>query len=517
MKIKTALISVYDKTGIIEIAQTLHRYGVKIYATEGTASLLKKTDIPVIPINKLTAQDEIFDGRVKTLHPKIFGGILFRRDKEEDVKTAKKYKIEPIDLVIVNLYPFEKIISKQNVTLEEIIENIDIGGVSLIRAAAKNYKFVTVIVDPEDYKKFLEEFETNKGEISEQKRYKLMIKAFERTSHYDWAISRYFGGEDKERFPYRMKMIFEKAYPLRYGENPHQQATAYRLVGQRSLFDARIYSGKVMSYNNFLDADSALHLIREFYDKNAVAIIKHNNPCGVAVGNNLIEAYKKALESDPLSAYGGVIAFSKRLDVQTAKAIGNQYLEVILAPGYEPEAIEILKQKPSRRILDITDFFKPVVIGDVTFRHITGGMLYQHEDSIIYDLRTCQVVTKRKPTDEQWKDMYFAMIVAKHTKSNAITIVKNEQTIGIGAGQMSRIDATKIAINKAKENKFDLNNAVAASDAFLPFSDTIEELGKVGVSCLIQPGGSKNDEEVIEAANKYNMVMVFTNVRHFKH
>ncbi|MCX8163326.1 MAG: bifunctional phosphoribosylaminoimidazolecarboxamide formyltransferase/IMP cyclohydrolase [Candidatus Micrarchaeota archaeon] len=517
MKIKTALISVYDKTGIIELAQMLHHYKVEIIATSGTAQMLKKVDIPTIEISKYTKYPEIFGGRVKTIHPKIFGGILLRRDNSEDLKTAKKLKIKPIDLVIVNLYPFEKVISQKDITEEKIIENIDIGGVTLIRAAAKNYKYVTVLVDPEDYKGFMEDFEQNKGKISESKRYKLMIKAFERTSHYDWAISRYFGGEGKEKFPYRMKMIFERAYPLRYGENPHQQAAAYRIVGQRSLFDARIYSGKTMSYNNFLDADSALHLIKEFYDKNAVAIIKHNNPCGVATGKNLQEAYSRALASDPLSAYGGVIAFSKRLDLQTAKIIGNQYLEVILAPGYEPEALEVLKEKPSRRILDITDFFSPPKLGDVTFRHITGGMLYQHEDSIIYDLRTCQIVTKNKPTDEEWRDMYFAMIVAKHTKSNAIVIAKNEQTLGIGAGQMSRIDSTKIAISKAKENKFELKNSVAASDAFLPFPDSVEELGKEGVRCLIQPGGSKRDEEIIEVANSYNMVMVFSGIRHFKH
>ncbi|MFN3909852.1 MAG: bifunctional phosphoribosylaminoimidazolecarboxamide formyltransferase/IMP cyclohydrolase [Candidatus Anstonellaceae archaeon] len=517
MKIKTALISVYDKTGIIEVAQMLHRYNVDIIATFKTAELLKKADIPTINVSDYTGFPEIFEGRVKTLHPKIFGGILFRPNKEEDIKTAKKYKISPIQLVITNLYPFERVIAQKNATKEKIVESIDIGGVSLIRAAAKNFDYVTVIVDPEDYKGFMEDFEANKGEVSQEKRYRLMVKAFERTSHYDWAISRYFGGEGKERFPDRMKMVFEKAYPLRYGENPHQKAAAYRLIGETSLFDARIYSGKTMSYNNFLDADSALHLIREFYDKIAVAIIKHNNPCGVATGKNLKEAYQRALQSDPLSAFGGVIAFSKRVGEETAKAIGNQYLEVILAPGYEPAAIERLKQKPSRRILDISDLFKPIKIGDVTFRHITGGMLYQHEDSIIYDLRTCQIVTKNKPTEQELKDMYFAMIVVKHTKSNAIVIAKDEQTLGIGAGQMSRIDATKIAIQKAKENNFDLTNAVAASDAFLPFSDTLEELNKAGVKCLIQPGGSLKDEEIIDIANSYGMTMVFTGIRHFKH
>ena len=517
MKIKNALISVYDKTGIIDLAKVLNTYNVRIYATQGTALVLKKADLPVKLVSDYISYPEIFGGRIKTIHPKLLGGILYRRDNEEDIKTAQKLGIEPIDLVIINLYPFEKVIAKKDVSLEEVIENIDIGGITLIRAAAKNYKYVTVLVDHEDYPKFIEDFEANNGEVSDRKRYNLMIKAFERTSHYDWAISRYFGGESLEKFPYRMKMIFERAYPLRYGENPHQMAAAYRLVGQRSLFDARIYSGKAMSYNNFLDADSALHLIREFYNKNTTAIIKHNNPCGVATGNSLKQSYKRALESDPLSAFGGVVAFSNRLDFETAKEIGDQYLEVILAPGYEPDALEILKQKKSRRILDISDFFYPSRIGDVNFRNITGGMLYQQEDSVVYDLRTAQVVTKRKPTDEEWNDMYFAMIIAKHTKSNAITIVKNEQTLGIGAGQMSRIDATKIAISKAKQNNFSLNGAIAASDAFLPFEDTLEELAKEGVKCLVQPGGSIRDEEIIKKADDLDMAMVFTGIRHFKH
>ncbi|MFH1306147.1 MAG: bifunctional phosphoribosylaminoimidazolecarboxamide formyltransferase/IMP cyclohydrolase [Candidatus Micrarchaeota archaeon] len=517
MKIKRALISVYDKKGLLELAHALHRQGVEILSSGGTAKALKKADMPVIEIRDYTHFPELFGGRVKTLHPKIHGGILFRRDNAGDRKEAKNHKIPPIDLVVVNLYPFEKVIKQEGATQDVAIENIDIGGIALIRAAAKNYKFTTVLIDPEDYSGFIQEFESNSGSISGEKRKSLMIKAFERSSHYDWVISRYFGGEGDEKFPYRMKMIFERAYPLRYGENPHQKAAAYRLVGQRSLFDARIYAGKVMSYNNFLDADSALHLIREFYGKHAVAIIKHTNPCGVAIGKSLQEAYQRAHASDPLSAFGGVIAFSQRLDISTAKSIGNKYLELVIAPGYEPEALKIIKQKPSRRILDITDFFVPVHPGDVTFRNISGGMLYQHEDPSVYDLCTAQTVTKRKPTDTQWKDLHFAMTVAKHTKSNAITIAKNEQILGIGAGQMSRIDSTKIAIAKARQNNFQLKGAVAASDAFLPFPDTLEELSAAGVSALVQPGGSIKDEVVIKAADERGMAMVFTGLRHFKH
>ncbi len=517
MAIKRALISVYDKDGIIELAHALNNMGVEILASGGTAKALSKADIPIIDISKYTGSAELFDGRVKTLHPKIHGGILLRRDNQNDLEQAEKNGIKPIDLVVVNLYPFEKIIHQENATEDLAIENIDIGGIALIRACAKNYKWTTILVEPQDYTKFIQDFEQNNGEVSEQKRKNLMIKAFERSSHYDWAISRYFGGDGDEKFPYRMKMVFERAYPLRYGENPHQKAAAYRLVGQRSLFDARIHSGKVMSYNNFLDADSALHLIREFHGKHAVAIVKHNNPCGVAIGKTLKDAYLRAYESDPLSAYGGVLAFSSRLDVQTANAIGTKYLEVILAPGYEPEALNILKKKPSRRILDISDLFQPVHPGDVTFRHISGGMLYQHEDPSVFDVRTAQVVTKAKPTEQQLEDMYFAMTVAKHTKSNAITIAKQSQILGVGAGQMSRVDSTHMAILKANQNKFDLSDSVVASDAFLPFTDTLEALYDAGITALIQPGGSINDEKVIHYADDHGISMVFTAQRHFKH
>ena len=517
MGIKRALISVHDKTGLIELAHALNNLGVEILSSGGTAKALSKADIPVIDVSKYTQSPELFDGRVKTLHPKIHGGILLRRNNPKDLEQAKENGIKPIDLVVVNLYPFEKVIKQEEVNDTLAVENIDIGGIALIRAAAKNFKWVTTVVDPEDYKQVIEELEENKGELSDKKRKNLMIKAFERSSHYDWAISRYFGGEGDEKFPYRMKLIFERAYPLRYGENPHQKAAAYRHVGERSLFDARIYSGRVMSYNNFLDADSALHLIREFHGQSAVVILKHNNPCGVAVGKSLKEAYQKAYGSDPLSAFGGVLAFSSRLDTATAKAIGTKYLEVILAPGYEPEALNLLKQKPSRRILDISDFFSPVRPGDVTFRHIEGGMLYQHEDSSIFDQRTAQVVTKLNPSEQELKDMLFAMTVAKHTKSNAVTLARKGQILGIGAGQMSRIDSTHIAIRKAAENKLSLEGAVAASDAFLPFPDTIEALAAAGVKVLAQPGGSVKDEDVIKRADELGVAMIFTGVRHFKH
>ena len=516
MKVSRALISVFDKTGLLELARALNRHGVEILSSGGTATVLRKADIPVVDVSKFTGSPELFDGRVKTLHPKIHGGILMRRDNPSDAQQAAANGIQPIDLVVVSLYPFEKVAAKAGASEEEIIENIDIGGVALIRAAAKNFSSVGVVVDPEDYAGVIRELDETGG-LSDGKRKNLMIKAFERTSHYDWAISRHFGGEGLERFPHRMKMVFERAYPLRYGENPHQQAAAYRTVGERSLFDARIFSGKQMSYNNFLDCDSALHLIREFFGKPACVILKHNNPCGVATGHTLKEAYERALACDPMSAFGGIISFSQRLDAETASAMAPQFIEVVQAPGYDPQALEILKAKPSRRLLDISDLWHPVQPGEVTFRHITGGMLYQHEDAAVYDLKAAKVVSQRAPDDGEWRDLYFAMSVAKHVKSNAITIAKNEQIIGVGAGQMSRIDSTRIAISKARANGFELKGTSAASDAFLPFSDTLDELGDAGITALVQPGGSVNDEKVIAAANRRNMAMVFTGMRHFKH
>ncbi len=517
MKIRRALISVFDKNGLLDLARALHHLGVEIVSSGGTAEVLRKADVPVIEVSSFTGAPEMFGGRVKTLHPKVHGGILFRRGNKKDEEEAKHNRIRPIDLVVVNLYPFEKVIAEKGVDEEKAVENIDIGGPALIRAAAKNFKHVAVVVDPEDYPGLIHDMELHKGEVSEEKRHNLMIKAFERTSHYDWAVSRYFGGEGAERFPHRMKMIFERAYPLRYGENPHQKAAAYRQVGSLSIFDAKIFSGKQMSYNNFLDADAALHLIREFYGKTACVILKHNNPCGGAVGRTQKEAYERAHAGDPMAAFGGIIAVSKRLDVDTAKAIGNKFIEVILAPGYEPQALEMLKEKPSRRILDITGLFTPMRPGDVNFRNITGGMLYQEEDATVYSLTGSRVVSKRKPADNEWRDLHFGMIFAKHTKSNAVILCKNEQLVGVGAGQMSRIDSCKIAVSKARENKFELKGCVSASDAFMPFPDTVDELGKAGVSAIVQPGGSVNDDKVIAMADKYNMATVFTGIRHFKH
>ncbi len=487
--IKRALISVWDKEGLAPFAKELASMGIEIISTGGTAKFLEKQGIAVKEVSTITGVTELFDGRVKTLHPKIHGAILYKRDKKEHVEQAKTAGIESIDLVVVNLYPFEHVVGREGTKHEEAIENIDIGGPAMVRAAAKNHNHVAVVVDPHDYGWLAEEIRKHGG-ISDKKRRKLALKAFARTSSYDTAICRYLAAIDKsELFPAFLEMRFEKAYPLRYGENPSQQAAAYRILGRTSIFDAKIYSGsKIMSYNNFLDADSAFGLIREFRNDVATAILKHNNPCGGAEGKTLEESYRKAYESDPESSFGGIIAFSRKVDAATAQAVGTRYIEVVLAPGYDDDALQILRQRESRRILDISNIWDMSVERAVNFRYITGGMLYQGRDPGIYDKDAVQAVSRRKPDQAQLDDAYFATKFVKHTKSNAISIVKGLQLIGNGAGQMSRIDSCNIAIDKAKRNGFDLEGTTAASDAFLPFRDSVDVLAGAGVKCIVQPG-----------------------------
>ncbi|VVB58361.1 Bifunctional purine biosynthesis protein PurH [Candidatus Anstonella stagnisolia] len=516
MAVMRALVSVYDKSGIVGFCKGLSALGIEIISTGGTAKELKKAKVKVTEVSDVTGFPEILEGRVKTLHPKIHGGILFKRGEKTHEAQVKKLGISPIDIVVVNLYPFEKT-SASGAKLAQIIEDIDIGGPTLIRAAAKNFQHVAVVVDPKDYGCVLGLLQKNG--LDGKMRYALMQKAFERTANYDWAISRYFSaGEKTNEFPEKFTMSFEEAYPLRYGENPHQKAVAYRRIGRVSLFDAKVHSGKQMSYNNFLDADSALGLILEFKeDEPTTVIIKHNNPCGGATAHALCESYKLAHASDPESAFGSIIAFNRRVDVKTAQEIGNKFVEVVLAPGFEREALEILKQKPSRRILDVTTLFELANKRKANYRNITGGMLYQQVDDIVYDLEEAKIVTKKKPTSAQELDMYFAMKFAKHTKSNAIVFAKNSQVIGVGAGQMSRIDSCHIAIEKAKRAKFDIKGSCCASDAFFPFRDTLDALANAGISALAQPGGSVRDFEVIKAADEHGIAMIFTGVRHFKH
>ena len=516
--VKRALISVWDKRDLAPFAKELSSMGIEIVSTGGTSKFLKGNGIAVRDVSDLTGFPELFEGRVKTLHPKIHGGILYRREKKEHAEQAKNNGISAIDLVVVNLYPFEQVAGKEGTSLDEAIENIDVGGPAMVRAAAKNFQNVAVVVEPADYNMIISELRKN-GQVGDKERRELALKAFARTSSYDAAICRYFSNVNhSDLFPDFLEMHFEKAYSLRYGENPSQQAAAYRILGRTSIFDSKIHAGsKAMSYNNFLDASSAFSLIREFKDEVATVILKHNNPCGGAQGKTLEESYLRAHASDPDSSYGGIIAFSRKVDVATANAIGSKYIEVVVAPGYEDKALAILKGKPSRRILDVSNIWDMSVERAVDFRYIVGGMLYQTRDPGIYDESAIKVVTKKKPTEEQLADAYFASKFVKHTKSNAISIVKNLQLIGNGAGQMSRIDSCKIAIDKAKRNGFDLSGSTASSDAFFPFRDTVDELANGGVSCIVQPGGSVRDEESIIAADEHGIAMLFTGRRHFKH
>ncbi len=509
MAVKRALVSVYDKAGIADFCRELHKLGVEILSTGGTAKELKSAGIPVTEISEFTGSPEIFEGRVKTLHPKVHGGILYRR--KEHATEATKHGIKPIDMVVVNLYPFEKTIAKPGSSKQEIIENIDIGGPAMIRSAAKNFESVTVVVDPGDYGSLLEELRGKKDFSSETRR-RLMEKAFARTAEYDWAISSYFSKGDD--FPKMFELRFKKAFPLRYGENPHQKATAYALLGGSSIFHAPVYSDEKMSYNNYLDADAAFGLISEFTGENACAIIKHTNPCGGALGKTLREAYERALQTDPLSAYGGIIAFGKRVDRATAEAIGDKFVEVILAPGYDQDAMGLLRQKKRRRIIDTSVL---IDMEKYNYRRVFGGLLAQEKDSVIFNKKELKVVSKKKPTKRELEDLEFATKFVKHTKSNALIIAKDLQVLGVGAGQMSRVDSCKTSITKAKEAGFDLKGSVVSSDAFLPFRDTLDEYAKVGATALLEPGGSIRDVEVIHAADLHGMALVFSGVRHFKH
>jgi phosphoribosylaminoimidazolecarboxamide formyltransferase/IMP cyclohydrolase len=518
VKMKRALVSVWDKRGLAPFAKGLASLGVEILSTGGTAKYLAENGIAVREVSDLTGFPEMFEGRVKTLHPKVHGAILYRRGNKEHENQAEKNGIEPIDLVVVNLYPFEQVSGKESATFEEAVEMIDVGGPAMVRAAAKNHTHVAVVVDPEDYPGVLAELK-GKGEVSQEKKRELALKAFARTSSYDAAICRHLSGANKaDLYPTFLEMRFEKAYPLRYGENPSQKAAAYRILGMTSILDSRIHSGsKAMSYNNFLDADTAFGLIREFKDEVATVILKHNNPCGGAVGKTLEESYLKAHDGDPLSSFGGVIAFSRKVDADTARAIGTKFIEVVLAPGYDEDALEILKAKESRRLLDVSNIWDMSVERAVNFRYITGGMLYQGRDPGVYDRDAIMIVTKRKPTKGELDDAYFATKFCKHTKSNAISIAKGLQLVGNGAGQMSRVDASNIAIDKARRFGFDLQGSTAASDAFFPFPDGLDVLAKAGIACVAQPGGSVKDQEVIDAADSYGISMVFTGRRHFKH
>lgn len=503
---KLALISVSDKTKIIDFTAALIKNGYEIVATGNTAKLLKDNNLTVTEISSLTGFPEIFDGRVKTLHPKVFGGILFRRDNAHDITQANENQILPIDIVCVNLYPFVKTISNLNSTLEDIIENIDIGGPSLVRASAKNYKYVSILTNPEQYDSFIDELD--KGEISENTRKKLAVEAFSHTANYDTHIANFLEAEFEE--PQSYIRINEKLnFTLRYGENPHQSASVF------GNFDDyfEVFHGKEISYNNILDLVSAVELCEDLGEVSCT-IIKHNNPAGAATANTNLEAYNLALKCDPVSSFGGIVAFNREVDAETAEELNKIFLEIVCAPSFSSKALDLLKKKKDRRLVIKK---KNILNSSKSFRSIPGGVLAQDSDTILLNESELKFVTDKKPSETELKDLKFAWKVAKHTKSNAIVYVKNNSTLGVGAGQMSRIDSAKIAVMKAKEHGLDLTGSVAASDAFFPFADGLSEIIKYGAVSVIQPGGSVRDQEVIDEANKSNISMVFTGIRHFKH
>ena len=513
-KVQRAILSVTDKAGLVEFARELQKLGVDLVSTGGTAKLLRESGIPVKDISELTGFPEMLDGRVKTLHPKVHGGILHRRASSEHRATVAEHGIPPIDMVVVNLYAFEKTAAKPGVAFEEIIENIDIGGPSMIRSAAKNFEDVAVVTSPSDYAAIAEELKTNAGELSRETKWKLAQKAFATTAAYDSAIAStlgqisHGGAAPQAGFPAVLRLSYKKVMDLRYGENPHQKAALYADNSSAGIAHVRQLQGKELSYNNLVDLQACWDLAQEF-DKPAVAIIKHTNPAGCSTADNLADAYRKALETDPVSAFGGVIGVNRPIDGETATEMAKLFLEAIAAPGFDEAAREAFSKKKNLRLVEVT----PAPPGPV-IKNVSGGVLVQDPD--VYALKDSElkVVSQRKPTPEEMRALKFAWIVCKHVKSNAIVYARDGQTVGVGAGQMSRVDSAKIGAMKAI---LPLQGTVAASDAFFPFPDGVEEIARVGATAVIQPGGSVRDQEVIDAANRLGLAMVFTGVRHFRH
>ncbi|WNB91817.1 bifunctional phosphoribosylaminoimidazolecarboxamide formyltransferase/IMP cyclohydrolase [Bacillus sp. NEB1478] len=512
MTIKRALISVSDKNGLIPFAEKLAKHGVEIISTGGTKKALQDADIPVIGISEVTGFPEIMDGRVKTLHPKIHGGLLAVRDNETHQKAMQENEIAPIDLVVVNLYPFKETVAKEDTTFADAIENIDIGGPSMLRSAAKNHRYVTVVVDPKDYEKVETELE-NAGAVSEETRRRLAAKTFRHTAAYDALIAEYLTTAVEEVHPESYTVTFEKKQDLRYGENPHQKAAFYSkpLSGTLSLTDAEQLHGKELSYNNINDADAALSIVKEFTDP-AVVAVKHMNPCGVGTGTSITEAYTRAFEADPVSIFGGIVASNTEVNAETAEKMAEIFLEIIIAPSFTEEALAILTKKKNIRLLKL-DFTEGKGIAK-KITTVAGGMLVQDEDVFGLDDANVTIPTKRQPTEQEWKDLRLAWKVVKHVKSNAIVLAKDEMTVGVGAGQMNRVGAAKIAIEQAAERA---NGSALGSDAFFPMDDTVEAAARAGVTAIIQPGGSIKDEDSIKKADEHGITMVFTGVRHFKH
>jgi phosphoribosylaminoimidazolecarboxamide formyltransferase / IMP cyclohydrolase len=547
--IRRALLSVSDKTGIVELARELRRLEVEIISTGGTANALRDAGLDVIDISEVTGFPEMMDGRVKTLHPRIHGGLLALRDNAQHQEAMREHGIEPIDMVVVNLYPFEQTAVREGATLEEAIEQIDIGGPAMIRSAAKNFRDVTVVVSPDNYAQVIEELHRTGGATSLRLRSDLALNAFRLTAVYDVTVVAYLssgaqgqkqtgiqavagglgtggtasvmrGGGGGSMTARSVEMVdsppdyaqwtIHKASNLRYGENPHQRAALYHMGEPGGVAQAELLSGKEMSFNNYVDADAAWQLVCDF-DETACAVIKHTNPAGVGLGPSLEEAYRRALQTDPVSAFGGIVAFNRIVDEAAARAVTEIFTEVVIAPDYQDEALEALKTKKNLRVLRVSS---PEHTGGLDYKQITGGMLVQTRDAHRLTRAELKIVTERAPTDEEVRAMLFAWTVCKHVKSNAIVYAREGQTIGVGAGQMSRVDSVKIGAMRAQ---LPLKGAVLASDAFFPFRDGIDEAAKHGITAVIQPGGSVRDEEVIAAANEHGLAMVFTGMRHFKH
>ncbi|MER3430882.1 MAG: bifunctional phosphoribosylaminoimidazolecarboxamide formyltransferase/inosine monophosphate cyclohydrolase [Blastocatellia bacterium] len=558
LKIRRALISLSDKTGAVEFCRSLVVCGVEIISTGGTANLLRSAGLPVTDVSEITGFPEMLDGRIKTLHPKIHGALLGLRDKPEHTAAMRQFGIEPIDLVVVNLYPFEETVASDDVSPEEAIENIDIGGPSMIRSAAKNWRSVAVVTDPSLYQEIKTELVTGNGSISLKTRKRLAALAFTRTAAYDVAISRYLSkqlsAEDLERLkatnPLGNRFFYEtetegsvstesestvspftetfkftgvKVRDLRYGENPHQRAALYAVARAGGIANAEVLNGKEMSFNNYLDADAALAIVSDFSSP-AAAIIKHTNPSGVGIGESSEEAFRRALATDPISAFGGIVAFNRKLDAAAAAAVMEIFVEIVAAPDFEPEAFEILAQKRNLRILRVSPELKsdartPVkeILDRLEIRQISGGLLLQEKDLAVLPDDGLKIVTDRQPDEIQLRAMLFAWRVCKHVRSNAIVIANESSTIGVGAGQMNRVDSIRLAAMRAERCGLPIAGSALASDAFFPFRDNVDEAAKIGVSAIIQPGGSVRDEESIAAANEHGITMAFTGVRHFKH
>jgi len=534
VKIRTALISVSEKKGVVDFARALSEVGVKIISTGGTAKKLKRGGLNVVGIESVTGLPEMMDGRVKTLHPKIHGGLLGLRDKAEHIAAMAEHNIEPIDLICVNLYPFEQTTARAECTLEEAIENIDIGGPSMIRSAAKNHKFVTVVTSPDQYDKVIEQMQKTGGAVSEELRSDFARIAFGLTASYDAAIAKYLNGRASVEYPERVSIALRKEGSLRYGENPHQSAAFYKLPpsGETSVSSATLLAGgKEMSFNNLLDTNAAFELVKEFAEPAAV-VVKHLNPCGCAIDEDVCQAYRKAYEGDVISAFGSIIALNRKVDVELARTImesysrfgkargaGGFFAEVIIAPEFERDAIEIirtLKAWGSRvRLIEAGPIDRLKIDGaEFDVRCVVGGLLLQSRDLVGWEPNELTYPTRAKPSAEQLEDLRIAWIVGKHTKSNTIVLVKNRKVLGVGAGQMNRVESGLIAF---KHTGDEAKGAALASDAFFPFADNVENAAKAGVAAIVQPGGSKKDDEVIAAADKYGIAMVFTGKRHFKH